>query len=220
MQIGIIGAGNIGTAVAHLAVRAQHEVMLASARGPEALAPLVSEIGCAAGTLDEAGAFGSLILLAIPLKNYPQLPDRVFAGKIVMDTGNYYPNRDGIIAPLETCQTTTSQWGARFLGGAIIVKAFNSILAGHIQRDAKPRGAPDRRALPIAGDDPTANARVAEFIDSIGFDVVDAGPLSESWRFERARPVYCRVLNRMALTDGLAKTTRADFVPHGSWRAL
>jgi 8-hydroxy-5-deazaflavin:NADPH oxidoreductase len=218
MQIGIIGAGNIGTAVARLAVQAKHEVMLARSREPQALAPLAAEIGCGAGTVDEAAAFGSLILLAIPLKNYPQLPQGVFAGKIVMDAGNYYPDRDGVIAPLEAGQTTTSQWGAQFLGGASIVKAFNSILADHILRDAKSHGTPDRRALPIAGDDPAANARVAGFLDGVGFDVVDAGPLSESWRFERARPVYCRVLDRTALADGLAETTRTDFVPHGSWR--
>ncbi len=219
MQIGIVGAGHIGQAVARVSVKAGYSVKVSNSRGPQSLAGLAAEIGAEAGTVDEAIAFGDIVVVAIPLKNYFTLSAAPFAGRIVIDTGNYYPGRDGLVAALEAQATTTSQILAQQLPGATIVKAFNAILAAQIVSHAKPAGAPGRRALPIAGDDQTAREYVAEFIDSIGFDVVDLGPLSEGWRIERARPAYCIPMDKARLEATVRNTGRNDFVPEGSWRA-
>lgn len=219
MQIGIVGAGHIGKAVARVSIKAGYRALLSNSRGPQSLAAEAAEIGCEAGTVDQAVAFGELVVVAIPLKNYSALAPALFAGRIVIDTGNYYPGRDGAIAALDNQTTTTSQILAQQLPGATVVKAFNAILAAQIVSHAKAAGAPGRRALPIAGDDPTANAFVAQFIDGLGFDVVDLGPLSESWRIERARPAYCIPMDKARLESTVAQTGRGDFVPEGSWRA-
>ncbi len=218
MHIGIVGAGHIGQAVARASIKAGHRVKLSNSRGPQSLVALAADIGAEAGTVDEAIAFGGLVVVAIPLKSYPMLSAAQFAGRIVIDTGNYYPGRDSAITFLDNQTTTTSQILAQQLPGATIVKAFNAILAAQIISHAKPAGAPGRRALPIAGNDPTANKFVAQFIDEIGFDAVDLGPLSESWRIERARPAYCIAMDKARLEATVARTSRSDFVPEGSWR--
>lgn len=217
MQIGIVGAGFIGQAVGALALRNGHKVMLSNSRGPQTLSALALEIGCLTGTVEEAAAFGEIVVVAIPLKNYGDLAAAPFDGKIVIDTGNYYPSRDGRIDELESQSTTTSELLARQLPGAKIVKAFNAIFAGQIGTDARPHGAPNRRALPIAGNDAEARTIVAALLDGLGFDVVDAGPLSESWRFERARAAYCVPMDKARLEATLAATARQDFVSEGSW---
>jgi len=217
MQIGIVGAGFIGQAVAALALRNGHKAMFSNSRGPQTLSALAMEVGCEAGTVEQAVAFGEIVVVAIPLKSYGDLAPEPFDGKIVIDTGNYYPSRDGRIDELETQSTTTSEILARQLPGAKIVKAFNAIFAREIETDAKPHGAPHRRALPIAGNDAQARKAVAALLDVLGFDVVDAGPLSESWRFERARPAYCVPLDKANLETTLAATARQDFVPEGAW---
>ncbi|GAA0535452.1 hypothetical protein FHS83_003194 [Rhizomicrobium palustre] len=218
MRVGIVGAGHIGQSVARVAVKAGHSVLLSNSRGPESISVVALAIGAKAGTVEEAAAFGDIVVLAIPLHAYSSLDARLFDGKIALDTGNYYPNRDGEIGVLETQAITTSQYLARYLPGAQIVKAFNAILAAHILRDVQPAGSPGRRALPIAGDDAAAKSTVSEFVDSIGFDVVDLGPLSESWKIERARPAYCIPLDKVRLETTLAATERDSFVPEGSWR--
>jgi len=182
----------IGGTVARLAVAAGHPVVLSNSRGPETLQDLVGELGplarAAAGA--EAAAAGDIVVVSIPLKAYRSVPAEPLAGKTVIDTNNYYPQRDGQIAELDSGQATSSELLQRHLPGSAVVKAFNNIFFRHLQSLARPPGAADRTFLPIAGDDPDAKAGVTAFLDSIGYGTVDAGPLAESWRQEPGTPVY------------------------------
>ena len=216
MKIGILGAGFIGRAVARLAVKNGYEVMISNSRNPMTLVSSMISIGCKIGTAKEASEFGEVVLLAIPFANLKDVAPEPLAGKIVMDAGNYYAMRDGAIPELDNHSTTTSQMAADHLQGAKIVKAFNAILEKDIEKDAAPAGTPDRRALPIAGDDAEAKQVVTKILDTLGFDVLDAGPLSEGWRFERARPAYCVPLALPALEEAL--TNAGSSVEEGSWR--
>lgn len=216
MKIGSIGAGKIGTAVARLAVRRGHEAMLSNSRGPGTIEDVAASIPCAVGTATEAAAFGDVVLVAIPFRNILALDPALFAGKIVMDANNYYPYRDGTIDALENGNTTTSEMLAAHLKGARVVKVWNAIFAKDIGDGARAKGAPHRRALPIAGDNAEAKRIVADLLDDLGFDFVDAGPLHEGWRFERARPAYCVPLDVAGLKTALANA--ANKVPEGSWR--
>jgi predicted dinucleotide-binding enzyme len=218
MKIGILGAGFIGKAMATLANRSGHEVMLSNSRGPETLGSTVAAINCRAGTAREAAEFGDIVVVAVPLCSYTTLPVAELEGKIVIDTCNYYPERDGRIDLLEQHATTTSELMARHLHGARLVKAFNAILAKDLVTDGIPAGRLDRRALPMAGDDAEAKRVVAGILDQFGFDAFDAGLLSESWRFERAKPAYCVRLDRAGLRERLAEAKRNVDLPHGSWR--
>lgn len=218
MKIGIVGAGFIGRAIATLAVRAGHEAMISNSRGPRTLGSTAVAIGCRVGTVEQAAAFGDVVVIAIPFAAIHELPAPAFEGRIVLDANNYYPDRDGRIEALDTHATTTSEMLAAHLPGAKVVKAFNAILQRDLEKDSRPRGAPDRRALPIAGDDAHAKRTATALLDDLGFDAVDAGPLAEGWRFERAMPVYCIPLGADALRRGLADAQRGVEVPHGSWR--
>ncbi len=208
MKIGIIGAGFVGRAIGKLAVRAGHQAMLSNSRGPQTLFSLRPGIGCEIGTVEEAMAFGEIVVVAVPLLAYRTLPAAPLAGKLVIDADNYYPERDGAVPELDRGETTTSEMLARHLPGARVVKAFNAIPMGDLEHGGLPAGTPGRRALPIAGDDAAAKAVVAKLIDAFGFDVVDAGALAEGWRFEHGRPAYCVPLDREALAKTLAGTNR------------
>ena len=190
--IGFIGAGNIGGTVARLAVDAGYDVVLSNSRGPETLAELVAELGpkARAATPAEAAEAGDIVVVTIPLKNIEQLPLDALAGKTIIDTNNYYPERDGQIAALDTDSTTTAELLQALIPTADVVKGFNNIYAGHLAVLGRPAGAPDRSALPIAGDSEEAKAAVTKFLDAIGYDVVDAGRLSEGWRFQKDTPAY------------------------------
>lgn len=216
MRIGIIGAGYIGRALARLGVQSGCDVMISNSRGPETLGSAKSAIGCKIGTLEEAAAFGDVVAIAIPFGRFRSLPVAPFVGKIILDANNYYPDRDGVMPELENRETTTSELMAQHLKGARVVKAFNAILEKHLDTDGRPAGSPDRRALPLAGDDLEAKRVVAEVYDRFGFDAVDAGALSEGWRFERARPAYCVRLDVDQLKAALAD--EGPNVPEGSWR--
>lgn len=165
--------------------------MVSNSRGPETLFSLTGSTGCQAGTPAEAAAFGDLVMVAIPLKAYQTIPVAELVGKIVLDANNYYAVRDGQIRELDKDQVTSSELLARHLPGSKIVKAFNAIAAGDIEQDGRPVGSADRRALPIAGDDATAKRTVSELFNELGFDVVDAGPLTEGYRFQPDTPAYC-----------------------------
>ena len=219
MRIGIIGAGYIGRALAKLAVDHGVEAMISNSRGPETLASVAMATRSRAGTVDEAIAFGDIVAIAVPFNNRRLLPGAALAGKIVVDANNYYPHRDGHIPELDERHTTTSEMIAALMPRARVIKAFNAILATDLERDGRPVGAPDRRALPIAGDDLGAKRVVAEFQDCVGFDVVDAGSLGESWRFERAKPGYCVPLDRIGMAQALAAAQRDVEVEEGAWRA-
>jgi len=190
--IGLIGAGHIGSQLARLAVAQGYDVVLSNSRAPETLATLVAELGAKAraATPSEAAQAGDLVVVTIPLKNYRSVPVAPLAGKIVIDTNNYYPTRDGQIPELDDESTTTSELLQAHLPQSKVVKAFNHIQASQLTTDGKPTGAKDRRALVIAGDDAAAKTTVVKLLDQFGFDTVDAGPLSESWRIQRDTPGY------------------------------
>ena len=190
--IGLIGSGHIGSTVARLAVAAGHDVVLSNSRGPETLADLVAELGghARAATAEEAAAAGVIVVVTIPLKAYRQVPVAPLRGKIVIDTNNYYPQRDEQIAELDDESTTVSELLQAHLPDSYVVKAFNNIYFGHLLSLARPAGSPDRSALPIAGDDEGARKTVTGFLDDIGYDTVDAGPLAEGWRFQRDTAAY------------------------------
>ncbi|MEV4417811.1 NAD(P)-binding domain-containing protein [Catellatospora sp. NPDC049609] len=182
--IGFIGSGNIGGTVARLAVAAGYDVVLSNSRGPQTLTDLVSELGprARAGTVEEAAAAGDLVLVSVPLRAYASIPAAPLAGKVVMDTNNYYPERDGRIDVLDDGSTTSSELLQRHLAGARVVKVFNNIYFKHLGSLARPAGAADRSALVVSGDDPEAKAAVLSFLDAIGYDGVDAGPLGTGGR--------------------------------------
>ena len=190
--VGIIGSGMIGGTVARLSVAAGHHVVLSNSRGPETLDELVAELGplATAGPAEQAGEAGDLVLVSVPVKAFGDIPAKPLAGKPVMDTGNYYPERDGHIAELDTGALTSSALLQRYLPDAQVVKVFNNIFFRHLGSLARPHGAQDRSALPIAGDSAAAKAAVTAFLDSIGYDAVDAGSLAESWRQEPGAPAY------------------------------
>jgi predicted dinucleotide-binding enzyme len=208
--IGIIGAGNIGSQLARLAVRNGHQVVIANSRGPETLTDLVTELGgnARAATRDEAAAAGEIVVVTVPLAAIETIPVEPLVGKVVIDTNNYYWERDGHIAALDDQSTTTAEMLQDHLPGARVVKAFNHIGADDLTRHATPAGTPDRRALVIAGDDDSAKQTVTELIDAFGFDVVDAGPLAEGWRIQRDTPGYGPRMTVAELRDALAAATR------------
>jgi 8-hydroxy-5-deazaflavin:NADPH oxidoreductase len=190
--IGIIGAGHIGSQVARLAIASGHDVVISNSRGPETLSALVAELGprARAATPVEAARAGDLVVVSVPLKNYRDVPAEPLAGKIVIDTNNYYPERDGHIPELDNESTTTAELLQAHLGRAKVVKAFNHIYAAELTTHGQPSGSPNRRALVIAGDDAGAKATVIRLLDQFGFDTVDAGPLKEGWRIQRDTPGY------------------------------
>ena len=218
MKIGIIGAGFIGRTVAKLAVAAGHDAMVSNSRGPKSLSSMPSGIGCKIGTVEEAARFGDIVLIAVPFTAYTEIAPTLLAGKIVMDANNYYPERDGNIPLLDHYETTTSQMLAGHFVDSHVVKTFNAILATDLDTHGRPAGTGDRRALPIAGDDADSKKIVADLLDQLGFDSVDAGQLKDSWRFERAKPAYCVRLDRKNLVEALAAAERDVEVEPGSWR--
>ncbi len=190
--IGFIGAGNIGAQVARLSIAAGHDVVVSNSRGPETLAALVAELGpkARAATAEEAAKAGEIVVVSIPLKNIGAVPVAPLAGKIVIDTNNYYPERDGHIKALDDESTTTAGLLQAHLPTSKVVKAFNHIYAAELTTEGKPRGTPSRRALVIAGDDAAAKQQVTALLEAFGFDAVDAGPLAEGWRIQRDTPGY------------------------------
>jgi predicted dinucleotide-binding enzyme len=210
MRIGIIGAGNIGGNLTRRFAALGHEVSVANSRGPETLAGLAEETGASAVSVAEAAKGAQVVVVTIPEKNIPKLPagvlDGLAPGAVVIDTGNYYPQqRDGRIEAIES-GTAESTWVADQLGHAV-VKAFNGIQAAHLLTEGKPAGSPDRIALPVAGDDPTAKAVVVDLLDQIGFDGVDAGGLEDSWRQQPGTPVYGADLDAEGVRRALAEAS-------------
>ncbi|HEX2857813.1 MAG TPA: NAD(P)-binding domain-containing protein [Propionibacteriaceae bacterium] len=208
--IGFIGSGHIGSQLARLAVARGHHVVLSNSRGPETLGDLVAELGphARAATPAEAAEAADLAVVTIPLKAIDTVPAEPLAGKVVIDTNNYYPQRDGQIAELDEETTTTAEMLQRHLPASKVVKAFNHIHAADLTTQGVPAGTPDRRALAVFGDDPEAVATVGRLIDSFGFDAVEVTPLSEGWRIQRDTPGYGPRLTRDGLRDALARAKR------------
>jgi predicted dinucleotide-binding enzyme len=217
LRIGIIGAGNIGQALARLAVASGHQATLSNSRGPETLHDLAAEIGCHVALATDVPSSSEMVVLTVPLTAAFDLPPHLLDNRVVIDTNNYYPDRDGRIDALDRHETTTSQMIANHFQGATIVKAFNAILAKDL-RDPAVLPNDVMRALPIAGDDDAAKAIVAALQADFGYDTVDAGLLADSWRFERAKPAYCIPLSRDGLIFALAAAKRDEELPDGSWR--
>lgn len=193
MKIGIIGAGNIGSALTRRFTAAGHQVFVANSRGPQTLAKLAAETGAKAVDVKEAAHAGDVVVVTIPEKNVSSLPADLFkdvsVSVVVIDTGNYYPRqRDSRIDAIENGMPE-SQWVAQQLGRSVI-KAFNNIYAARLQNFGLPAGTTGRIAIPVAGDDPKAKAIVFRLVDEIGFDAVDAGSIAESWRQQPGTPVY------------------------------
>jgi 8-hydroxy-5-deazaflavin:NADPH oxidoreductase len=208
--IGLIGAGHIGSQVARLAVASGYDVVLSNSRGPDTLADLIAELGprARAASVVEAARQGDLVVVTIPLKNIGEIPVEPLAGKLVIDTNNYYPGRDGTIAELENESTTTAEMLQRHLPASKVVKAFNHIYAKELTTHGTPAGTPNRRALVIAGDDAEAKQTVVHLLDQFGFDTVDAGPLAEGWRIQRDTPGYGPRRNADELRQDLAAAKR------------
>ena len=193
MTIGMIGAGHIGSQIARLAVQSGYKVVISNSRAPETLSNLIAELGtdvARAARPVEAAEAADIAVVTIPLKNYREVPVEPLAGKVVIDTNNYYPERDGRIAELDTESTTTSELLQAHLPASKVVKVFNHIYAAELTTHGQPAGTKDRRALVVAGDDPDAKAVVTRLLDQFGFDTVDAGPLKEGWRIQRDTPGY------------------------------
>lgn len=209
--IGFIGSGHIGGTLARLAVEHGHAAVVSNSRGPHTLVDLVADLGdgARAGTADEAAADGDVVVVTVPFKAYRDVPAAPLAGKVVIDTNNYYWERDGHVAELDEGATTSAELLADHLEGARVVKAFNHITSADLGSRGTPAGTPGRRALAIAGDDAEAKAVVAGLIDRWGFDVVDAGPLAEGWRFQRDMPAYGPDLDADGLREALARAERS-----------
>jgi len=211
MNIGIIGAGNIGGNLTRRFQELGHKVFVANSRGPETLADLVEETGATPVTVDEAARSGDVVIVTIPMKNIPDLPRDLFAvvsdDVVVVDTGNYYPRqRDGRIEAIEA-GIPESRWVEQQLGRPVI-KAFNNIYARHLLELGRPAGAPGRIALPVAGDDDVAKAVVLKLVEELGFDGVDAGGLDESWRQQPGTPVYTKDFDADGVRRGLYEASK------------
>lgn len=208
--IGFIGSGNIGSSVAKAAIANGYDVVMSNSRGPETLVDLVAELGehARAATPAEAAEAGDFVVVTIPLKAIDSVPVEPLAGKLVIDTNNYYSQRDGNIEALDQQTDTSAGLLQKHLPNSHVVKAFNHIQALQILSTATASGTPGRRALAIAGDDPESNAQVASFLDQLGFDTVDLGPLSESWRIQPGTVGYGPELTQAELAAATATETR------------
>ena len=184
MRIGLIGAGHIGSTLSGHFVGAGHEVAVSNSRDPATLKGLLAELGEGVRALTAAGAaeFGEVVVVSIPFGRHREVPAEDLHGKVVIDTNNYYPGRDGHFDDLDRDRTTSSELLQSHLSGARVVKAFNAINWRSLRDLGRPPGDPQRVGIPISGDDAHAKRTVAELIDEIGFDAVDAGTLGEGGR--------------------------------------
>jgi predicted dinucleotide-binding enzyme len=202
MRIGIIGAGRIGSTLAKHFVDAGHEVAVANSRGPETLRELAAQLGVQALTVDDVARFGELVVVSIPFGRYLDVPVDALAGKTVIDTNNYYPQRDGHYPDLDSGAITSAELLQRHLIGAHVVKAFNAIRSDHLRDYGRPAGA-QRYGIPIAGDSSEAKRQVTDLIDAMGFDPVDAGDLAAGRTFEPGTDLYGADLSGEELREKL-----------------
>jgi predicted dinucleotide-binding enzyme len=224
MNIGIIGAGYIGSALAGRLTSLGHSVYIANSRGPETLTDLAQKTGATPVTAREAARHGDIIVVTIPLKSIPDLPKDLFEGVPadvpIIATSNYYPLlRDGQLPELESGDLTESEWVQQHLGRPV-VKVFNNIYAAHLEKSGKPAGTPGRISLPVAGDDAAAKQKVMALVEELGFDAVDAGSLHESWRQQPGTPSYGADMPAAELQQHLASLgTKRTPEQHAQYQA-
>jgi predicted dinucleotide-binding enzyme len=201
----------IGGTLARRLGQLGHQIAIANSRGPETLRDIASEVGATAVTALDAARSGDVVVITIPERAVPDLPRDLFTGVsadvVVIDTGNYYPTRDGRIAAIEQGQPE-SAWVAEQIGRPVI-KAFNNIYSKSLLENGRPKGTPDRIALPVAGDPFEGRAKVMRLVDELGFDPVDAGGIEESWRQQPGTPCYTRDNNAAQLKAALASAVRS-----------
>lgn len=205
MEIGIIGSGNIGSTLAGYLTALGHQVFIANSRGPETLSDITANTGATATTAEQAAGAKDIVIIAIPQKGMVNLPIDILSSSnaIIVDAGNYYPSRDGSVTEIEN-GATDSEWVSKVIGHPVI-KAFNNIVASSLALKAVPSGDADRVSLSVAGDDAEQKKIVMQLVDEIGFDPIDGGLLSESWRQQPGEPAYCQNLNKEKLNDALQK---------------
>ena len=215
MKIGIIGAGNIGGALAGNLVKLGHTVSIANSRGPDTLKDLAAKTGAKPVTAQQAAHAGEIVVLTIPFVNVAKVGKALFAdvppSVIVIDTNNFYPEmRDGEIAPRDVID---SSWVAEHIGRPVI-KVFNNIYAQSLATKGTPKGSPGRLALPVAGDDAKAKQAVLDLVEVLGFDAIDAGTLAESWRQQPGTPAYTADLDKPKMTQALAAAERGKLTEY------
>jgi hypothetical protein len=210
MKIGIIGAGHIGGTLTRRLTKLGHDVSVANSHGPDSLAGLAKETGATAVTVREAVRDKDLVIVTIPERSVTALPEGLFADvpddTVVVDTGNYYPQRDGRIDAIEA-GVPESRWVSDLLGRRV-VKAFNNIYAEHLLKEGKPPTQPGRIALPVAGDNVNDKEVVLRLVDELGFDGVDSGTLDDSWRQQPGTPVYGSDFDAAGVRNALRRAIR------------
>jgi 8-hydroxy-5-deazaflavin:NADPH oxidoreductase len=215
--IGIIGSGHVGSNLAKATMAHGYDVVLSNSQGPDSLTSLVADLGpgARAATPEEAAAAGDFAIVAIPITTVGQVPAGPLAGKVVIATINYFPQRDGHIAEIDDGTTTAPGILQAHLPASQVVRAFSMVDAADMSGDGHPKGDPKRRALALAGDDPAAKRLVARLYDECGFDALDLGGLGESWRVDPGQPAFVTRQTLAELKANVAKATRGAAAGHG-----
>jgi 8-hydroxy-5-deazaflavin:NADPH oxidoreductase len=208
--IGIIGSGHVGSNLAQAAIAHGYDVVLSNSQGPDTLSGLVKGLGpnASAATPAEAAAEGDFAIVAIPITTIDQVPVEPLAGKAVLATINYFPQRDGHFPEIDNGTTTAPGLLQAHLPTSRVVRAFSMINAAEMSGDGHPEGDPKRRALALAGDDPAAKQLVASLYNEFGFDALDIGGLDESWRVDAGQPAFVVPQNLAELKANVAKAKR------------
>jgi 8-hydroxy-5-deazaflavin:NADPH oxidoreductase len=208
--IGIIGSGHVGSNLAKAAIAHGYDVVISNSQGPDSLDGLVAGLGprARAATPEAAAAAADFAIVAIPITSIGQVPVEQLAGKVVVATINYFPQRDGHIAEIDNGTTTAPGLLQAHLPASRVVRAFSMIDAADMSGDGHPDGDPKRRALALAGDDPAARKLVAGLYDEFGFDAVDMGGLAESWRVDPGQPAFVVRQTTAELTANIAEARR------------
>jgi 8-hydroxy-5-deazaflavin:NADPH oxidoreductase len=210
--IGIIGSGHVGSNLARAAIDHGYNVILSSSQGTSSLAGLVADLGpsAQAATPAEAAEAADFAIVAIPITTIDQIPAEPLAGKVVLATINYFPQRDGHIAAIDEGSTTAPELLQAHLPKSHVVRAFSMVDAADMSGDGHPKGDPRRRALALAGDDEDAKLLVIRLYDEFGFDAVDLGPLAESWRVDPGQAGFVTHQNLAELTANAANAKRTS----------
>lgn len=190
--IGFIGIGPLCATLARFSVKVGMSVIVSGINKSDDASSLAASLGCGARAMSAADCAkeSEIVVATIPLSQHKKLPAKALDGKIVVDTCNYFPEIDGNIAELDDKSMTSSELVQKHLPGAKVVKAFYNLDRWHLENGARPFGAPDRWALPIAGDDDAAAAVVARWMGMVGFDPVFCGTLADSWRIQAGSPIF------------------------------